>query len=73
MALKGRNDQDEAGMAMLLKGRQEIKKGQKTEDKHAESWGQVGWALRWRHTTAAFTSFLFFPIPLLLFKFLYKI
>jgi hypothetical protein len=22
---------------------QEIKKGQKTEDKHAESWGQVGW------------------------------
>jgi hypothetical protein len=49
-----------------------MQKGQKTEDKHAESWSQVCWALRWRRTTAAFT-FLFFPIPLLLIEFLYKI
>jgi hypothetical protein len=48
-----------------------MKKGQKTEDEHAESWGQVGWVLGWRYPTAAFT-FLFFPVPLLLFKFLYK-
>jgi hypothetical protein len=27
--------------------------GQKTKDKHAESWGQVGWALGWRCTTAS--------------------
>jgi hypothetical protein len=50
-----------------------MQKGQNIEDKHAESWGQVGWVLGWRRTTAAFTSFPFFPIPLLLFKFLYKI
>jgi uncharacterized membrane protein len=24
--------------------------------KHAQSWGQVGWALGWRHTTANSTS-----------------
>jgi hypothetical protein len=53
--------------------RKEMKKREKIEDKHAESWGQVGWVLRWRHTAAAFTSFLFFPISLLLFGFLYKI
>jgi hypothetical protein len=29
-----------------------MKKGQKTEDKLAESWGQVGWVLGWRDTTA---------------------
>jgi hypothetical protein len=34
----------------------EIKIGQKTEDKHAESWSQVGWVLGWRHTTALSTS-----------------
>jgi hypothetical protein len=33
-----------------------MKKGQKTEDKHAESWGQIGWTLGWRHTTASSTS-----------------
>jgi hypothetical protein len=43
-----------------------MKKGQKIEDKHAESWGQVGWVLRWRHTTAGlllFYSFSSFCIP----------
>jgi hypothetical protein len=35
---------------------QEIKKGQNTENKHAESRGQVGWALGWKHTTALSTS-----------------
>jgi hypothetical protein len=41
-------------------GQLEMHKGQKIEDKHAESWGQICWVLRWRRTTAAFTSFLFF-------------
>jgi hypothetical protein len=35
-----------------------MKKGQKTEDKHAESWGQGDWVLGWRHTAAVY----FFPI-----------
>jgi hypothetical protein len=34
-------------------------RAERTKDKRAESWGQVGWVLGCRRTTAAFTSFLF--------------
>jgi hypothetical protein len=48
-----------------------MQKGQRTEDRHAESWDQVCWALGWRRTAA---SWLFFSIDssftLLLFSFL---
>jgi hypothetical protein len=37
-----------------------MQKGQKTEDKHAESWGQGCWVLGWRHTTALVFLFYFF-------------
>jgi hypothetical protein len=37
-----------------------MQKGQKTGDKHAESWGQVGWALGWRYPTASLLLFYVF-------------
>jgi hypothetical protein len=49
-----------------------MKKGQKTEDKHAESWDQVGWVLGWRHTTARAIFLKQAQVPLDLgFKFLH--
>jgi hypothetical protein len=52
-------------------GRLQMQKGQTIEDRHAESWGQVCWALGWRHTTAS--SLLFSinsPLTSLLFSIL---
>jgi hypothetical protein len=40
-------------------GDSERQKKKKTEDKYIESWGQVGWALWWRHTAASSTSSAF--------------
>jgi hypothetical protein len=34
----------------------DAEKVNRQKTKHAQSWGQVGWTLRWRHSTAAFTS-----------------
>jgi hypothetical protein len=51
-------------------GQLEMQKGQRIEDKHAESWGQVCWALRWRHTTASLLLFHFSSLTLLLFSIL---
>jgi hypothetical protein len=34
-------------------GLMEMQKGQKIEGRHAESWDQVCWTLRWRCTTAS--------------------
>jgi hypothetical protein len=36
-----------------------MQKGQKIEDKHAGTWGQVCWVLGWRHTTALLLLFYF--------------
>jgi hypothetical protein len=41
-------------------GRLERQKGQKMEDEHAGSWGQVCWVLQWRHTTASLLLLLCF-------------
>jgi hypothetical protein len=48
----------------------EMQKGQTIEDRHAESWGQVGWAVGWRCTTA---SLLLFSVILFIYfaSFLY--
>jgi hypothetical protein len=34
----------------------DAEKDNRQQTKHAQSWGQVGWVLRWRHTTASSTS-----------------
>jgi hypothetical protein len=43
-------------------GQLEMQKGQKIEEKHAESWGRVCWALGCRRTAASllFSIILFF-------------
>jgi hypothetical protein len=38
-------------------GQLEMQKGQTIEDRHAESWGQLCWALGWRCTTALLLLF----------------
>jgi hypothetical protein len=37
-----------------------MQKGQTIEDRHAESWGQVCWALGWRRTAASWLPSLTF-------------
>jgi hypothetical protein len=35
----------------LTGGNRRCRKDKRQKTKHTQSWGQVGWALRWRHTT----------------------
>jgi hypothetical protein len=50
----------------------EMQKGQKIEDKHAGSWGQVCWALRWRGTAAPLLLFYISSLLLHFFSLFFK-
>jgi hypothetical protein len=46
-------------------GLMEMQKGQRIEDKHAESWDQVCWALGWRCTIVLLLSYFFYFVSFL--------